>query len=133
MSRFNPTSKKKTEEFQVPQLRFLGEQDGPPERELKFRLAQFFQSDQRVATAYLARVAYGGESFAVALCLRARFGPDRSLAEKVGKIFASIFGGHEHLDIIFLSETQQAELAIVCKPFFQAGKEGQDGRVQDQS
>ena len=123
MSRFNPESKKNAEELQVPQLRFLGEQDGPPERELKFRLAQFFQSDQRVATAYLARVAYGGESFAVALCLRARFGPDRSLVENVGKIFASIFGGHEHLDIIFLSEMQEAELAIVCKPFFQAGNE----------
>jgi SseB protein C-terminal domain len=131
MSRFNSTSKKNPEEFRVPQLQFLGEQDGPPERELKFRLAQFFQSDQSVTTAYLARVAYGGESFAVALCLRARFGFDRGLAEELGKIFASIFGSHEHLDIIFLSEAQQSELAIVCKPFFQVGeKEPDDGGVQ---
>jgi len=123
MSRFNPTSKKQTEEFQVGELRFLGEQDGPPERELKCRLAQFFQSDESVTAAYLARVAYRGESYAVALCLRSQLGADRALAEKVAKIFASMFGGHEHLDIIFLSETQQAELAIVCKPFFQTGEE----------
>jgi len=119
MSLFNSTSKKDPEEFQVPQVRFLGEQDGPPERELKSRLAQFFQSDQSVTTAYLARVVYAGESFAIALCLRAQLGPDRGFAEKVGKIFASMFGGHEHLDIIFLSKMQEAELAIVCKPFFE--------------
>src|SRR5262245_18847652 len=111
MSPFNPTSKKHPEEFQVPQLRFLGEQDGPPERELKCRLAQFFQNDRSVTTAYLARVAYGADSFAVALCLRAQLAPDRGLAEKVGTIFASLFGGHEHLDIMFLSEMQEAELA----------------------
>jgi len=118
MSRFNPTSKKHAEEFQVPRLRFIGEQDGPPERELKRRLTEFFLRDQTVNTAYLARVAYGTESFAVALCLRARCGPDRGLAEKVGKIFASMFGGREHLDIIFLNEMQEAELTRICKPFF---------------
>ena len=124
MSRFNPASKKNPEEFQVPQLRFLGEQDGPPERELKCRLAEFFERDKTVNKAYLARVAYGAESFAVALCLRAQLGPDRGLAERVGKIFASMFGGHEHLDIIFLSEIQEAELASVCKPFFPSSREG---------
>jgi SseB protein C-terminal domain len=128
MSQFNPTSKKDAEEFQVPQVRFLGEQDGAPERELKCRLAQFFQSDQSITTAYLARVAYGDECFAVALCLRAQLGPDRDLAGKVGKIFASLFGGHEHLDIIFLSKIQEAELVSVCKPFFATGeKEPEDG------
>jgi len=134
MSRFNSTSKKNPEEFRVPQLRFLGEQDGPPERELKFRLAQFFQSDQSVTTAYLARVTYGGESFAVALCLRVRFAFEGALIEELGKIFASIFGSHEHLDIIFLSETQEVELAIVCKPFFQVGnREPDDGGIQPRS
>jgi hypothetical protein len=122
MSWFNPKSKKRPEEIRVPQLRFLGEQDGPPERELKSRLAEFFGRDQTVSTAYLARVAYGKKSFAIALCLRSHFGPYSGLVEKVGKIFASMFGGHEHLDIIFLSEAQEAELVMVCKPFFQAGE-----------
>lgn len=122
MSWLNPKSKKHPEEIQVPQLRFLGEQDGPAERELKSRLAESFRRDQSVTTAYLARVSYGEESFAVALCLRSQFRPDRGLAEKVGTIFASMFGGHEHLDVIFLSEAQEAELKKVCQPFFQAGE-----------
>lgn len=130
MSALNPNSKEYPEEFQVPQLRFLGQQDGPPERELKCRLVQFFLSEETVNTAYLARVAYTAESVSVALCLRARFGPDRGLAQEVGRIFASMFGSHEHLDIIFLSDMQEAELAIVCKPFFQAGdKEGGRGQI----
>src|SRR2546425_12421516 len=37
---FSPKSKKKLEEIQVSQLRFVEEQDGPPERQLKGRLAQ---------------------------------------------------------------------------------------------
>ncbi len=120
MSPFNLTPKKHAVEFQISQVRFVGEQDGPPERELKRRLVQFFQNEQTVSAAYLARVMYPDESYAVALCLRSGIGRHRRLAEKVGKIFASIFGSHEQLDIIFLSETQQIELAIVCKAFFQA-------------
>ena len=121
MSRLNLTPKKHAQEFQISHIRFLGEQDGPPERELKCRLVAFLQNDQTVTAGYLARVVYGDESFAIALCLRSQLGRHRRLADEVAKIFASIFGSHEHLDIIFLNETQQAELAIVCRAFFQAG------------
>jgi len=40
------------------------------------------------------------------------------VVEKIGKIFASMFGSHEHLDIIFLDGQQEHELAKVCSPFF---------------
>lgn len=116
---FNPKSKKHAEEIQVPKVSFLGEQDGVPERELKSRLVEFFQRDQSVVKAYLAQVAYSEQSpMAVALCLRSQFGLDRGVAEKIGKIFASMFGGHEHLDIIFLDDQQESKLAKVCSPFF---------------
>jgi hypothetical protein len=87
---------------------------------IKERLAELFQRDRSVNAAYLTRVAYADKSFAVVLCLRSQFGADRGLAEKVGNIFASMFGGHEHLDIVFLSEAQEIELVKVSKPFFQA-------------
>ena len=104
--------------IQVSKLRFLGEQDGVPERELKDRLVKFFQRDQRVLRAYLARVSYSDlPPPVVALCLRSEFGPSRGVAEKIGKIFASMFGGHEHLDIIFLDNEQEFELAKVCSSF----------------
>jgi hypothetical protein len=54
----------------------------------------------------------------VALCLKTQFGPDRGLAEKIRAVFKTIFNAHEHLDIMFLSSRQEAEVALVCKPFF---------------
>jgi hypothetical protein len=120
MSWLKTDSKEHPEEIRVLKLRFLGEQDGVPERDLKRRLTGFFWRDRSILTAYLARVTYGEQSLAaVALCLRSKFGPDRGVAEKIGKIFASLFGDHEHLDIIFLADEQESELAKVCPPFFE--------------
>ena len=119
MSWFKPKPKQHPQQVAVPHLRFFGEQDGPPERELKERLAQFFQHDQSVMAAYLATVAPDAQvPVNVALCLRTQFGSDPGLAEKVGRIFATMFGPREHLDIIFLDDEQEAELAKVCSPFF---------------
>jgi hypothetical protein len=99
MSWFNPSPKKHPQKMMVAQPHFLGEQDGTPEHELKERLVAFFHRDQSVQTAYLARVRYGEQGAVnVALCLRTQFGPDGGLAEKVGRIFATMFGSHEHLD-----------------------------------
>ena len=121
MSWLKPKSKRHPEEIHPPQLCFIGEQDGPPERELKGRLAIFFRRDQSVQTAYLARVSYDDPSrIGVALCLRTQFGADPGMAEKIGKIFASMFGTHEHMDIIFLNEQQEAQLTKVCAAFFNA-------------
>lgn len=112
-------SKKHSEEIQVPKLSFSAEQDGVPERELKSCLTEFFRRDQSILTAYLVRVAYGDQSpMAVALCLRSQFGPDRGVIEKIGKVFGSMFGDHEHLDIVFLDDQQESELVKVCSPFF---------------
>lgn len=119
MSWLKPKSKQHPQSVHVPQLRFIGEQDGLPERELKERLAEFFKHDQSVRAAYLARVSYGDPSpVSVALCLRTQFGADPGMAEKIGRIFASMFGSHEHLDMVFLSPEQEAMLAKVCAPFF---------------
>lgn len=117
------SNSKKSEEFRIPGIRFLGEQDGSPERELKAQLTEIFRGNRKINCAYLARVEYDKKSPAVALCLGFPLEPDRVLAERVGDIFASLFGRHEHLDIVFLCETQEAQLLRVCKPFFK-----QDGR-----
>jgi hypothetical protein len=117
MSWFKPSLPKHPQEMRVPQVRFLSEQDGPPEQLLKNRLTEFFQHDKSVRRAYLAKVALGEQS-SVALCLKTQFGADRGLAEKIGGIFGMIFNAHEHLDIIFLDDQQESELAKVCSPFF---------------
>jgi hypothetical protein len=45
-------------------------------------------------------------------------GQSRIFAERVGNIFASIFGSHEHIDTIWLTPEMLVELAKVCRPFF---------------
>lgn len=103
--------------MRVPEVRFLGEQDGKPERVLKGRLAESFKLRGEVQRAYLARVISGDQA-GVALCIKARDGADPSLVRQVGSVFASIFAKQAHLDILFLSESQEQALRNVCAPFY---------------
>lgn len=105
------------QETNVPSARFLREQDGAPERVLKSRLIDLFERCPGVQRIYLVQIAYGDE-VGVALCIRNSNGVDRGMVQDIGSIFASVFGAHEHLDILFLSEEQQASLDRVCLPFF---------------
>jgi len=112
--------RKKPEELVVPEIRFLGEQDGPPERILKEKLADFFRRDGSIDKAYLTKVDFGeGTNAGVVLGLRTQSGPDRRMVEKVGAIFAGVFNTQEHLDIVFLTDDQEAQLARVCPAFFE--------------
>jgi SseB protein C-terminal domain len=104
-------------EIHVPGVRFLREQDGSPERLLKSRLLESLKQRAGVQHAYLAQISSGGQS-GVALCLKTDHGPDPNLVREIGAIFAAIFGGHEHLDILFLNETQESALRRVCAPFY---------------
>jgi hypothetical protein len=119
MSWLKRNQKKPPQEIRIPNLRFVGEQDGPPERILKEQLIDFFKRDQSVKAAYLAKIDNGdGSPIGVALCLRTQFGADKGMVEKIGTIFAFVFNSQQHLDIVFLTEKQEALLAKVCRPFF---------------
>ena len=45
MSLLKAISKKQLQEIQVVKIRFLGEQDGAPERELRSRLVECFERE----------------------------------------------------------------------------------------
>jgi hypothetical protein len=81
------------------------------------QFSDLFALRPSVDRAYLAVIA-NQSSMSVALCIRKLDGPSRDLVEEVGHIFAAMFGRHQHLDIVFVTETQEADLAAVCKPFF---------------
>jgi SseB protein C-terminal domain len=117
MSRVKPPAPNHPHEMQVSEVKFLSEQDGPPERLLKGRLTEFFQRDKSVHRAYLARTSLERQA-SVALCVRTQYGADKGLAEKIGAIFGMVFNAHEHLDIIFLSEQQESQVKRVCSTFF---------------
>jgi SseB protein C-terminal domain len=117
MTWFKDTVRKLRGKSGVGEVRFFGEQDGRPERELKERLANFFQTEPAISAAYLARVIYSDKSVNVACCVRMQDGSEENVVRSVGEIFAALFGAHEHLDIIFPTHEQETELVTVCTPF----------------
>lgn len=109
------TGKRPLDQRQVQTLVFLGEQDGPPERELKNQLVAVVLGGSQIQRAYLARIEADGER-CVALCLR---GPaDMEIVRQVFGVFGGIFGAHEHLDTLFLDESEEHDLRRVCAPFY---------------
>ena len=118
----NPfSSRRPTEQLNVPVLTFVGEQDGPPERMLKGKLSGLFEGRTNVLRAYLARAHYGDpQAASVLLCLGVTSGADERLVEAIHSLFALHFNRAVHLDILFLNLKQEEQLAMVCKPFYQS-------------
>ncbi len=112
--------KKTPQPIRAGEVIFLGDQDGPSERDLKQQLAVLFESIPTVNSAYLAVVSYEGAcERSVALCLSGvPEGARPQIAQEVGNVFASIFNQKEHLDIMFPNASQQARLGEVCQAFF---------------
>ena len=101
-------------------VRFLGEQDGPPERQLKDALRPMLAGTKSVRSAYLTQVSYGSSTDrAVALCLVSP--ASQHLVQAVAAEFARLFGTSAHLDIMFLEPAQEAECKRVCPAFYEAG------------
>ena len=113
-------SRERTESYAPAEVRFLGEQDGTAESDLKDRVAPILRDSQAVRRAYLARVQYDNPVPAVALCLvPADGGVEDALLEKIASVFAGMFSNREHLDMIVVDHDQERELAQVCRPFLE--------------
>jgi hypothetical protein len=106
-------------QFSVPEITFLGEQDGPAERRLKEAFAVLLHLDATVTRAYLARVIYDGRTSGVMLGLLTDDEEESpKLAAQLGKAFAALFNTRDHLDIVFLSGELDAEISHACPPFY---------------
>jgi hypothetical protein len=117
------TRRKPTVTLRVPKVRFLGEQNGPFEATLKERLSGAFLEGSLVRSAYLVRVAYEGSRTATSVALALSTTTEQEepgLVASVGATFASIFGSHEHLDILFVREDQERAIREVCPAFYSA-------------
>ena len=102
-------------------IRFVGEQDGPIERRLKTDLHEILGAQPDIRTAYLARVTYDDPKVReVVLALRSSSGEDLDLVRRVADCFARHFHREVHMDILFLSDVQEAEVLSVCPPFYRA-------------
>ena len=101
-------------------IRFIGEQDGPAEFDLKARFVELLRGEPSVQRAYLALAEHGdGSSAHVTLCLKCfTKKEDSSLLPKLAAIFGNMFNSREHLDVRFLGEGEERELCSVCTAFY---------------
>jgi hypothetical protein len=117
MAQFWKKSIRKTEARREAVVRFVGEQEGGPARDLKKALGAVLAKHATVAEAYLARVVFGSDPvFKVTLCICAPEEP--GLVRAVDECFQEMFEGDAQLELLFLSDSQRAELRGVCAPFF---------------
>lgn len=120
MTWFKRKHSRPLEQVTPPVVKFVGEQDGPPERDLKTRFIKLFRQEHMVQRAYLARADYGDASGVnVALCVNSSVGEDMSLVSRVSDVFAEMFGSREHLDVLFVRGDQEQQLRVVCTPFYE--------------
>lgn len=109
------------QKFRVPDVEFVGEQDGMSERELKGTLAAAFPMHPAITRAYLARVRYpDSASSAVALCLECADADRQGVLDAVAAIFQPMFNSAMQLDVIFLLPSQHEAIARACEPFYEA-------------
>jgi hypothetical protein len=121
LSWFRNKSRRPPQELTKHIIRFVGEQDGASERDLKSSLVEVFLREPTVRRAYLARTDYRDTTGVhVALCVKSSVGVCHELKSKVFDIFSSMFGSHEHLDVLFIRDDQEQELGQVCRPFYRA-------------
>ncbi len=104
----------------VEGVAFLREQDGAPEQDLKRELVKLFEQRADVNAAYLVAVRYQGRpDHSIALCITGVPDTHRAeIVEAVSAIFARLFVLKEHLDIMFPSGLEEAQLGEVATPFF---------------
>jgi hypothetical protein len=99
--------------------RFIAEQDGPTERDLKAAFVQVFREELAVERAYLALAEHGdGTGAHVTLAIKSSLGEDQSLVRKLMNVFSEMFNSREHLDMVFIREEQEHQLRAVCTPFY---------------
>ena len=104
----------------VPRVEFIGEQDGENERELKARLEPLLARDPRIQRAYLARAGFEpAEATSVVLCLISSSGDDSELLKQIDAVFRTLAPPNAFLDVAFLTEAREEDVARVCRPFYQ--------------
>jgi hypothetical protein len=100
-------------------LRFVAEQDGEVERELKAKWATILAQPNGVTRAFLARTTSGtGPEHSVTLCICPRSAQAEALVQALARPFREKFGSDQYLEIAFLNASQEAEVSQVAKPFF---------------
>ena len=105
----------------VETIRFVGEQDGPVERDVKARWLPILSANPQIRRAFLVRAAYeGDEGQHVVLALCSSGAPDPALIDALRVPYAAMFHRDCPLDMGFPSPAQESQIEKVCPPFYTA-------------
>ena len=108
-------------ELRVPSPQFLGEQDGPNEREIKDQWVAVLAQTVDVKKAFLVRTIAGSDgSPNVMLCIFPSIADPHALVQKLADLFRAKFDTDTFVDIVFLNSAQEADVSRVAKPFYSA-------------
>jgi hypothetical protein len=107
-------------EVQTPTVRFVGEQDGPIERDLKAKWLLILANSPQIRRAFLVRATYADQTQHVILALASTGGPDLTLVEALRVPYAALFSRDCPLDMTFVGASQQSDIEKVCPPFYTA-------------
>jgi hypothetical protein len=102
----------------VGKLRFIGEQDGPVERDLKVQWLPILTAAPQIRRAFLVRCSYDQGDQHVVLALCSTGGPDLGLVEAMRVPYARAFHRDCPLDMMFATAAQEALIENVCPPFY---------------
>ena len=99
-------------------IRFLAEQTGDVENDLKAEVTRVLKSTTLVR-AYLCNVQYNGsDQTSIAMCLVSGNGDDVNAIKQISNVFTQMFGSNEHLDLFYLTKAQEKQIREVCSPFY---------------
>ena len=100
-------------------LKFVEEQYGKSEWELKQSLSKLFALYKKVFRVYLCKYIGDDDKPSIALCLVLRnYDQDIGLVDKISGEFARVFKKDQFLDIMFLSEDDEQQIIGICSPFY---------------
>ncbi len=122
MNWFKKTFRKSTsvEARRERDIRFLGEQDGQIEKEIKVRWQPILASFPDVVRAYLVIASFDqSQNYQVVLCIQSKKGDDPLLINALAQPFREMFNAATPLDIIFLDAAQEFDVQKVCRAFYE--------------
>jgi len=102
-------------------IRFLGEQDGQIEKEIKARWQSILATFPDILHAYLAIASFGqSQNYQVVLCIMSKTGENPLLVDALAQPFREMFNAATPLDIMFLNAATEADVKKVCRAFYEA-------------
>ena len=113
-------TRRRTTEHAIQNLVFLAEQDENSEKNLKTEFCQLFGQHELVKKAYLALAqCFGAGNPSLTLGLSGiRETDEKGMVSEIGAVVRKKFRKSPLLDVIFLTDFQEAQVHKVCKPFY---------------